>query len=166
MHRHRQHQHPHERQQHHCHHQHHPQHPTSSPKLASAFCMVNFLIHCLNFSMCACHVCAMRTFWDDDAKASVARQARQVRQPGKYEDPRSLPTHLYDLLDANGAPNTPAAPNMGKIPPTMGKNAYSNYDDHCTVVVVIQYAFFKMGFWGLSSAFWLGLYSLQCANDG
>jgi len=108
----------------------------------------------------------MRTFWDDDAKASVARQARQVRQPGKYEAPRSLPTHLYDLLDANGAPNTPAAPNMGKIPPTMGKNAYSNYDDHCTVVVVIQYAFFKMGFWGLSSAFWLGLYSLQCANDG
>ena len=62
--------------------------------------MVNFLIHCLNFSMCAGHVCAMRTFWDDDAKASVARQARQVRQPGKYEDPRSLPTHLYDLLDA------------------------------------------------------------------
>ena len=23
------------------------------------------------------------------------------------------------------------------------KNAYSNYDDHCTVVVAIEYAFFK-----------------------
>ena len=38
--------------------------------------------------------------------------------------------------------NTPKAPDMGNIPPKMGKNAYSNYDDHCTVVVVIQYAFF------------------------
>mgnify|MGYP005676664635 CR=1 FL=1 len=28
------------------------------------------------------------------------------------------------------------------------KNAYSNYDDHCTVVVAIEYAFFKWGIFG------------------
>ena len=33
------------------------------------------------------------------------------------------------------------------------KNAYSNYDDHCTVVVAIEYAFFK---WGIFSRIWAG----------
>ena len=34
------------------------------------------------------------------------------------------------------------------------KNAYSNYDDHCTVVVAIEYAFFKGGPGGVAVSFW------------
>ena len=33
------------------------------------------------------------------------------------------------------------------------KNAYSNYDDHCTVVVAIEYAFFKGGSGGVAMNF-------------
>ena len=49
--------------------------------------------------------------------------------------------------------STPKAPNMGNNPPNMGKNAYSNYDDHCTVVVAIEYAFFKGGSGGVAMNF-------------
>ena len=60
--------------------------------------------------------------------------------------------------------STPKAPNMGNNPPKMGKNEYSNYDDHCTVVVVIQYAFLKKGFGGVVKRFLARLLQLAVCS--
>ena len=49
------------------------------------------------------------------------------------------------ILEITHESNTATASKIRKADPLDDKNAYSNYDDHCTVVVAIEYAFFKGG---------------------